>query len=179
MNKAAKEVFAGQNKYGQDVNITFDEICGRVSYKDWGLTQKELETRLGSEIGSRIPSQDDFIDLKGIGFVPWYLEGVAEAQTSWWDILLLGALKHAKETIILVAPQEFVIARQVSEAAIEQGKTAIHVPLGKFTSEELRKLTNLYWLTHRSSMESNDVNEPLYRSQLMETFEEIMQRFWE
>jgi hypothetical protein len=172
-------VFNSKNMYGESVQVTAEKVFGRASFKDWSLTFDQIKERLGSDIDKRLPSVDALEPASWGGEISIGLDKLDPTRRSWWETLLIGALHYAKETVILVAPQEFIIPIDVTRQAAMQSKRITHIPLSRFTRDERRNLSIQYYIVHSYTSRHKDVNDPEYQDYLLKHFGDIMKQFWE
>ncbi|MHA5053890.1 hypothetical protein ACX28W_37030 [Streptomyces sp. SD15] len=168
-----------KSMYGEQVQVSSFDIYGRVSFKDWGLTFDEIRDRLGDSLYTRVPPVEVLEDQESFRSSLSAQYGLPLVWTRWWEVLLVAALAYAKETVLLIAPQQFVVPSDITARAAESGKRIARISPARFTHEELRRLGIQYFLDHRYPQTHSDANDPEYRAYLVEQFADVMKRFWE
>ncbi|MFC5219890.1 hypothetical protein [Streptomyces coerulescens] len=166
-----------RNRHGEAVEVSSYEYYGRVSFTEAELTLDELYKRLGSEISARVPRPEALDEEELFRLSDRY--GLALDWSRWWDILLAMALEYARETVVLVAPPQFVVPARINKTAKASGKRIARIPTTRFTREELRKLGFQYHLEHQYPKKRHDANDPEYNEWLISQFSDVMKRFWE
>ncbi|MDJ0746551.1 MAG: hypothetical protein QNJ32_24765 [Xenococcaceae cyanobacterium MO_167.B27] len=163
----------------EQLKVNYQKTAGMVTFggRLSGSTIY-LEDKLGGEIRKRVPTFDDFYWETDLGYITQKLMDQFSAEDPWWEILLLGAIIYAKESVVCVAPKEFVIPRRVSAFAAVKGITINHTPLSSFDREEKRKLKGFYQLEFKR-VRPPDCNDPKYQAYLIERFGKVMKQFWE
>ncbi len=163
----------------EQLKVNYHKMAGMVTFGGrCSGSEIYLEDKLGEEIRKRVPTDDDFYEENDLGSIPQKLMDQLSAENSWRGILLLGAIMYAKESVVCVAPKEFVIPRRASAFAAAKGITINHTPLSSFDREERRKLKGKYWLKFKR-VEPPDYNAPKFQAYLIERFGKVMKQFWE
>lgn len=160
-----------QNRSGKmALQVSYHEVLGYVAFCNMTNQLQKLEAFFGDELTVRVPRQriEDLFPRKVIASLPW------------WELLLLTALKYAKETVLCVVPEGFQLPQSLVSQGAAQGKSFLRIPLTKFSKSERQKIACQYWLDHTSDslLEGEDINDPRFKSMIAKTYSRIMKRFW-
>jgi hypothetical protein len=168
-----------KNKYGDPVAVSCHEVYGRVTFLDRSITFEDALSRLGGDLDRRVPKAELIRDPDHVRRLLSGRYDLDLTPTRWWDTMLMAAVEHAKETVVLFAPQKFVIPADVIKRAASRGKRIVQFPLTRFTHEELRRLRVQYFLYYRYPKSHADLNDPEHLAYVHTRFEDVMKLFWE
>ncbi|KJK46860.1 hypothetical protein UK23_22120 [Lentzea aerocolonigenes] len=168
-----------KNSHSEPVEITAYELYARVSFRGSSGTLEEIRDRFGDSLYARVPSEEAVADVDLLRQRVSSAYGLQLDWTRWWEIMILTALEYAKEAIVLIAPQQFVVPAEIASSAAARGKSITRVSPARFTREELRRFSTEYYLETRYPGKRPDYNDPVHREYLVERFSDVMKRFWE
>src|SRR5262249_51898446 len=121
------------NRYGRTAQLTPLEVFARLTFKDWGLTAAETRARLGPAIRTRLPSSSSLYSIDSYRDQLASRHRMRLSGARWGEVLLVAALTHAKEAVVLVAPPQFVISDQVCALERSLGKRIVRIPSSYYT----------------------------------------------
>lgn len=159
--------------------VDLKKVKGMASFCDPGVPLQEIRSEFGAEFEQRIPGAESVGEYEGLGLVPTELADRARAGSPWWELLLLGALRYAKETVLCVSPAQFSIPREIAAMAATEGKALHRISLSSFTQDEHRQLMNEYSVPDSFGFPpTEDGNSIEWMGAIIERYDYIMQQFW-
>ena len=140
-----------------------------------------LESDPEQKLQEQFLVEDDMIENEEFGLVPEELLDELDAGSPWWEILLLAAIRYAKENVLCVVPPDFVMPVKVVDYARLKGKTLERVSLLRFTTAEQQKLRNEYRIVSRyvPKAEKPDREDENYTREMQKRFGDVMEQFWD
>jgi hypothetical protein len=166
-----------EGRRGHPVEIHSFALHGRVQFMDLRLTVADVERRLGAETDDRVPDEYTVssADVFSTEMTHHYELDLRPAR--WWELLIVAAMHYAKESVVLVAPQRFVMPDQIARMFTLLNKRIIRIPLTRFTAEERRKLGRMYLIGHQFHPKG-DVNDLAHLDFVVDEFGDAMKTHW-
>ncbi|MET8759470.1 hypothetical protein [Lentzea sp. NPDC004782] len=168
-----------KNALGEPIKVWAYDVYARLNFQGWANTLDQIRARLGDSLYSRVPPveiveneeplRERLADTYGL-YLDW---------NRWWEIMLVTALEYAKESVLLIAPQQFIVPAEIISRAAARGKSIRRISPARFTHEELRRFSTQYYVEHQYPNVRPDANDPVHRAYLVERFADVMKRFWE
>jgi hypothetical protein len=144
--------------------------CSILAYVTFGFDfddKEKARAHFGDRFQAAFPDHGEFEHPNGCvhrDFVDYNDE-----RRGWLTITLLTALKHARESVVVIAPPDFAVPAVVRDHQLMRGKSFVLFSLKRFSRTERDMLANV--LVFRSS--EPDVTK------VRTVFNSLMRRFWE
>jgi hypothetical protein len=126
--------------------VTRCMLGGLISFVPWERNTYTLKRLYEADYAARVPLVDAFELREPFGYLHKNLFQFIESdgQLMWRDILILTALKYAARDIYVVAPDEFKVSNQLSNAARVRGRNLVTIPIRLFDAADIEKLRTQY-----------------------------------
>jgi hypothetical protein len=168
-----------EDRLGAPVKIRLDAVHALLSFMDWDFTRptEEIFRSLGSQLDRRVPLSATLEDVE------WLCADLSEqyrldlTMARWWEVLLTVALRYAKDSVVLVAPQKFVVPDAIARQFAAERKSIARLSMTGFTGDELRRLQVQPWLEHPYEP-LGDSSAPGHLAFVADHFGDLMKRFW-
>ncbi|WP_156371013.1 hypothetical protein [Nocardia arizonensis] len=175
----SRKVIPFEDRSGAPAEIRLDPVHALLTFIDWNfeLPTEENFRRLGRQLDQRLPLVDevhDFGDLCADMSVSYQLN---LSNARWWEVLLATALHHAKDRVVLVAPQKFIVPEAIARRFAAERKDIVRISMNGFTRDELRLLQTYHSLAHIHEP-VGDPSAPEHRAFVTDHFGDLMKRFW-
>lgn len=161
-----------EDQAGKKVTIRSQTSYARICFMDWDFTRTtdEMLQRLGDQLDQRVPTYEDSEEILD-------KDRLSEPTFGfWWDALLAATARYALRSVVLVAPQKFVVPDAVNRHFAAAGKSIARIPITSYSTEELRRLRIQYWLAHPYKP-LGEGSDPQHLEFVTRQFEHLMKRF--
>jgi hypothetical protein len=166
-----------EGRRGTPLEISGFGLHGRVQFMDYRLTVADVERRLGAGIDDRLPDEYIVSSLEVFAAEMSRHYEVDLNPARWWELFIVAAMHYAKDSVVLVVPQRFVMPDQIARLFTTLNKRIVRIPLTRFTAEERRKLGLMYLLGHRIRPKG-DMLDPVYLDFIVDEFGDAMKCHW-
>ncbi|MBF6339924.1 hypothetical protein IU450_29145 [Nocardia abscessus] len=183
LDDSARDTIALEDRAGNPVTILPKTVHALLTFIDWDFKKATEENfrRLGGQLAVRMPSQEvgeawhDFDEICA-EFSDRYKLTLTAAR--WWEVLLVAALRYAKDRMVLVAPQNFLVPDAIVRRFAAERKGIERVSVNYFTRAEQRGLQTMLWLQHAYEPINRDPTSLHHRAFMTDHFGDLMRPYW-